>query len=88
MSPQPAPVNTPIQLPLIPPEVLRITLSIGICDGGNHVQFQGEVWDDSSSILIAMRSHPSVIPERADEVFDGYVAAIRQWLLEALHPFQ
>jgi len=76
-----------VQLPLIPPEVVEIRLTIGVVQSDDHCQFQIEAWDASGNELIAMRSHPHVVHGHAHGVLDQYVHWARQMLHQAINPF-
>ena len=57
MSPLP-PTPEPVQASLLPPEVVELTLRVGIMGCVNHAQIQYEIRNATDNMLLAMWSRP------------------------------
>lgn len=73
--------------PLFPPDVVEITMSIGIIASQDHLQWQVEVRNATDGVLIELRSCPHVALSRGDLSIEGAIHLLEDIITEYAGPF-
>lgn len=74
-------------LPLFPPDVVEITLRVGVVRASEHLQWQLEVRNATDGELLHMQSSPHRHLSRTPAEVLGMMALLRKHLDELAGPF-
>lgn len=75
------------QLGLFPPDVVVITLRVGIMVRDDHVQWQIDVRDGAHAELLAMVSRPHATLESLQAELETAQAGVQELARQVLEPF-
>ena len=75
------------QLSLLDPDVFEITLRIGVVPEADHLQWQLDVRDPSSSALLGMVSSPAQSASRWQNAVTAIERELREKLGHRIDPF-